>query len=351
MNLHLGTACLSLFFGATAIAQTTIVLPAEYDRAWGRGSSAVLGGNVTHTQIVFANPFPANTAVFGIGFRDTTRTTDALAFQAEIEVQVSSTAAVPGAFSSTFAANVGSDVVTAFPRQFVTIPARRANRGTGEFAQILFPTPFIFGTNGQPNILFDVYVYSRSTGASWSTDRGFATTSGRVTNVGIGCGAGTITSTSTGGTYVAGASVTISLAGATPNSTSLLMYSFDEKEFAPGVPLPFPLATLGSASNCELLLEPSQGFSLFGTSATGASSATFVIPAFAQVGVGVQWGYFITPTAANPFGLEVTANRAIWLGPEVCWPNSGYIYDLSTTTAATGTASTNAVPVMQIIKQ
>jgi hypothetical protein len=337
-------------FAASAAAQTLLVLPAEYDRAWGRGSSSALGGSATRTQMVFANPFPVGTVILGIGLRDSTGALNDAAFTADVEITLSSTSATPGALSSTFASNVGSDALTVLPRQIVPIAAMPANRSTGLFAQIPFTTPFVFGLNAQPNILVDLKVFGRTGGAGWSTDRMFASTTGRAINTGIGCGAGTISSTSTGGTYVVGSTVTITLAGAPANTFALLVYSFDQKEVAPGVLLPLNLGFLGAASNCDLMVNPSNSFTIHGVDGAGATSNAFVIPpGIGQQGVGVQWGYLVAPTPTNTLGLEITSNRTIWIGPEVGSPNAGYVYDLFSNTTLTGTANVNACPVVQFI--
>lgn len=348
------TTITTLLAGATlaafSAAQTTLTLPAEYGPAWGRGSTSALGSNSTRTQMVFVAPFPAGTPILGVGLRPTTSTVDRAAFTADIEVKISSTAAAPGALSSTFANNVGSDEVVALPRQMYPIPAMPANRGTGQFAQIMFPTPFIFGTNGNPNINVELLVYGRSTGASWSTDRAFASANGRAVTAGIGCGSATVSSTSTGGTYVAGANVTISLANAPATSLAFLVGSFNMKEFAPGVPLPFPLSTFGAAPGCDLLLNPALGANVFVTDGAGAASTSLALPAgFGQFGIGWQWLYMVAPTVGNPLGLESTANRHMWIGPEVVVPNAQYVWDLSNVNAATGNSTTDSVPVVQFI--
>lgn len=338
---------------SSAFAQTLLVFPPEYERAWGRGSTSALAGNTTRTQIVLSNPVPIGMPIFGFGLRDATGTADGAAFTADIEVSVSSTTAIPGQLSTTWTANHGNDLAVVLPRQVVNIAAMPANRSTGLFAQIQFATPFVFGLNGATNLCIDLTVFGRSTGAQWSTDRAFAATAGRAANTGIGCGAGTITSTSAGGSgaYTAGASLNVSLANATPNSAALLMYSFDQKELAPGVPLPLDLSLLGTAVGCDLMLNPSEGFTIFPTDGAGAATAAFTIPAgIAQVGLGLQWGYFVAPSAANPFGLEITNNRSIWIGPEIVLPNAQYVWNLSSATSATATsATTDSVPVVQLI--
>jgi len=352
MNVRPSVLFALLTFAATAAAQTTMVLPAEYDRAWGRGSTSALGSNSTRTQMIFAQPFAIGTTVLGIGLRPTTSTVDRAAFTADIEVRLSSTAAVPGALSSTFANNVGSDEVIVLPRQMVNIPAMPANRGTGAFAPIVFTTPFVFGLNSNTNLNVELLVYGRSAGASWSTDRAFAATNGRTANAGLGCGAGTIASTSTGGTYVAGATVTITLAGAPASSLALLLPSFDMKEFSPGVLLPLPLAPFGTAPGCDLLVNPSLGSLAFVTSGTGTASSSLTLPAgLGQLGIGWQWVYNVPSTVSNPIGFETTANRSMWIGPEVVVPNAQYVWDLSNVNAVTGNATTDSVPIVQIMRQ
>ena len=337
---------------ATATAQTSAFFPPEYERAFGRGSTSLLGSNSTRTQLVYAQPFSPGTTVLGIRFRSTTQVLDRAAFTADMEIRCSSGPLAPGALSTTFASNVGSDEVVVLPQQIVNIPAMPANRGTGQMAEVLFPTPFVFGTNGNTNLVVDVLVFSRSSGASWSTDRAFASTNGRAANHGLGCGTATISSTSTGGTYVAGSTVNVTLAGAPANSIALLAPTTDMKEFAPGVQLPFDLSLIGMAPGCALLVNPTAG--LFGVPTDAAGAATFALPipaTFAQAGLGFQWLYLVPPTATNPLGLEITASRTVWIGPEVCTPFYQYVWDLASAAATTGNASTNSIPVAELIIQ
>src|SRR5262245_31082875 len=156
---------------ANLAAQTSLVLPAGYERAWGSPSNLALGANSSRTQIVFASPFPIGTVLLGIGLRDSTGTTDDPGFTADLEITVSSTAAQPGVLNALFAGNVGSDVATVLPRQIVAIAPMAANRSTGVFTPIPFTTPFVFGLNAMPNLLMDLRVFGRSAGAQWSTDR------------------------------------------------------------------------------------------------------------------------------------------------------------------------------------
>lgn len=347
--LTLATTVLS--FGSIT-AQTSLVLPAEYDLGWGRGSSAALGGNSTRTQMIFAQPFAAGRVVTAIGLRPTAGTVDRASFTADIEIRMSSTLATPGALSTSFAANTGSDEVIVLPRQTVTIPAMPANRSTGFFATIPFTTPFVFGLNGATNINVDLLVYGRSTGASWSTDRAFASASGRVANAGIGCGSATINSTSTGGTYVGGATVGVTLAGAPANVFALLYPSFDLKEAAPGVPLPVDLGNFGGQVGCALLVNPNFASNGFLTDAVGAASTSVTIPAtLGRFGVGWQWIYAANQAPSSPADFRTTANRSMWIGPEVVVPNAQYVWDLSNVNNATGNATTDSVPIVQFVLQ
>ncbi len=339
------------FFPLSTFAQTSVVFPPEYERAWGRGSSALLGGNSTRTQLIVANPFAAGTNILGVGFRPTASTVDRASFTADMEIRISSTTATPGALSSTFANNTGSDEIVIVPRQTVTIPAMPANRSTGFFAQVLFPAPFIFATNSAPNLCVDVLIYGRSAGASWSTDRAFASANGRAANAGLGCGTGTISSTSTGGTYIGGSTINVTLANAAPLAPAWLIPSLDQKEFLPGLPLPFSLAPLGAGAGCDLLVDLSAGSFGLGTDAAGAAAFSFTMPpGLGRFGIGWQWLYIGTATPANPIGFYTTASRATWIGPEVSVPNVQYVWDLSNVNNATGNATTDSTPIMEIIR-
>ncbi len=342
----------SLLLAAHVVAQTSLFLPPEYERAWGRGSTALLGGNATRTQLVYAAPFAPGTVVTGIRFRPTTSNLDRAAFTASIQISCSSGPNVPGTLSTTFALNHGNDLAVVLPQQTVNIPAMPANRGTGIMATIPFATPFVYGLNGNTNLVVEVQVFSRSAGASWSTDRAFASTNGRVANHGIGCGAGTIGGTTTAASYVAGGTFNVTLANAPANAPALLAPSFDQKELLPGVLLAFNLGQFGLAPNCDALVAGELGTIGFTADALGAVSVPVPIPATAsQFGIGFQWLYLVPPTAINPLGVEITAARSAWVGPEVCTPFYQYVWDLSSATVATGNATTNSIPVAELILQ
>ncbi|MEZ5966407.1 MAG: hypothetical protein R3F56_21405 [Planctomycetota bacterium] len=330
--------------------QRTLVLPSAFERVYGRGSSAALGGSSTRTQMIFASPFPANTTVMGVGLRGAGATTDKAAFTADIEVHASSTTSAPGALSSTFANNIGTDEVAVLPRQMVNVLAMPANRSTAMFSPVPFQAPFVFGTNSATNINIDLWVYGRSTGASWSTDRCFASASGTAATVGQGCGAGTITSTSANGTYVGGSTLTVSLAGGTANGSAWLMPSTDMAELVPGFPLPFDLGLIGGATGCAVQVSP---LMMIPTPTDGTGAATISLPVGPIGGLDTawQWLYTVPPSGANPLGVEATATRKIFFGPEVCVPSAQYVWDLSNVNATTGTSTTDAVPIVQFTVQ
>jgi hypothetical protein len=341
----------AISLASTCAAQIELVLPAEYDRAWGRGSSALLGSNSTRTQMIFVSPFAPGTVITEVAFRPTANTTDQAAFTATMEIRLSSTNAVPGALDLTFANNIGTDEVIVLPQQVVNIPAMPANRGTGAYATIPLQTPFVFGLNGSPNLCLDVLVYSRSTGASWSTDRAFAATAGRAATHGsANCGVGTPSSSSTGGTgaYTDGSTITISATGLPPSGIAALALGVDEKELAPGLPLPFDVSVFGLAAGCELLVNPNVAVIGVPIDGAGAASWSFTLSGFSRFGFGAQYGYLITPTLANPFGMELIENRAIWAGPEVVEPFAQYVYHLSNVNSAT--ALTTTVDSVVIVK-
>ncbi len=299
--------------------------------------------------MIFAQPFAPGTPVFAVGLRPTTGTSDRAAFTADVEIQMSSTASVPGALSATFASNIGSDMVVAAPRQMFNIPAMPANRPTSMFARFPFAAPFVYGTNGNTNINVDMFVYGRSTGASWSTDRGFASANGRATTVGTGCGGATIGSTSTGGTYVSGATVNLTLSGAPATTPAVLQASVDMSEAIPGLALPFDLAALGAGAGCDILVGLALAPLPFATDAAGAATATLPVPpVVSRVGTGWQWVY-LAPNSPNPFPFETTANRAIWFGPEVIVPGAQYVWDLSNVAATTGINTTDSVPIVEFM--
>lgn len=348
MTMRTTSLLLTLSLATATTAQTTLVLPAAFDKTYGRSSTSALGGSSTRTQMVFASPFALGTSVLGFGLRGTGATADRAAFTADVEVQVSSSPNAPGALAAAFASNIGSDVVVALPRQTVNIAAMPANRSTGVFAQMPFQAPFVFGTNSNPNLMFDLFVYGRSAGASWSTDRSFASANGLAATVGRGCGVATINSTSTNGTYVLGSTVNLMIANATPNGLCWLLPSVDMKELVPGVPLPFPLSGLGAGAGCDLLVNPLLNIPTL-ADGVGAATISLTLGGLQRAGTAWQWLYTVPPSASNPLGLETTAARKVFIGPEICVPTAQYVWDLSNVNSLTGTNTTDSVPIVQII--
>jgi hypothetical protein len=341
---------------ASAATQTLLVLPAGYARAWGSGptagpgSTSGLGGDTSHTQMVFAAPFPIGTPVLGIGLRPTTMTVGRAAFTADVAVLMSSTAAFPGTLSQTFANNVGSDVTVSFPRQVINVRAMPANRTPADFVQILFPTPFVLGTNGNTNLCVELFVYGRSTGAAWSTDLAIASPVGRAAHAGIGCGSASASGPSLPGSYLAGGTFTVGLAFASASALALLIPGFDLVEAAPGVPLPVDLSLYGAGTGCALLVSPGAGSLGFVTNRFGNVSTAITVPAgLGRFGMGWQWVYFGTPTGSNPAGLYTTNNLTTWIGPEVVAPRAQFVWDPSTITATSRYAPTDSVPIVQFL--
>ncbi len=350
-TLHLLPAALCAAATLTPLAaQNRLVLPRSLATTFGQSSSSILGQDSSRTQLIFAQPFAPNTTVNGVGFRRAASTTDSAAFTVDIEIRMSSTTATPGVLSSTFAANVGTDEVVVLPRQMVTVPDMPANRSTGRFAEFRFATPFVFGTNGAPNLNVEVLVYGRSAGATWSTDRIFGGTAGREQLSGQGCGSATNDAVSTtngsGATYVAGTTVDINLTGATPNSTAVVIPSIDMTEFAPGIPLPYSLANLGGMAGCDVMVNASFGGIGLPTDGVGAATLSLAVPTtLSEVGIAWQWLYLVPPTAVNPLGLETTAVEGTFIGPRVSVPDLQYVWDLFDVNSATGTATTDSCPV------
>ena len=353
MNVHTLTVSI-LALAVAAAAQTTLVVPAAYDLAWGQSSTSLLGGNSTRTQIVYHAPFAAGTTVNGISFRCAPSTIDRAAFTASVELRASSGPNAPGALDPTFANNIGSDEVVVLPQQTIAVPAMPANRGTGLWLDVPFAVPFVFGMNGNVDLVVEVRVFSRSAGASWSTDRVFGGVAGVVSNAGIGCGTATINSSSSGtaSAYVAGSAISVALAAAPPSTIALLVPTLDQKEFAPGLPLPLSLTLVGAGAGCDLLVRGEAGALAVVTDGAGAAAATInVAGGFATAGLGFQWLYFVTPSAANPFGLATTPNRSVFVGPRVAVPDIQYVYDLFAAASATGTATVDACPITRLMIQ
>ena len=353
MNRTLRSLCLlALAPAATLGAQTFSTLPVEYERAWGRASLGLFSAAQGRYQVAYASPFAPGTTITGIGIRRAPLTEDRPGFTVDLEIRASSGPNAPGGLSGTFANNVGSDELVVLPQQTITIPAMPANRGPGEFASIPFQVPFVFGTNGNSNLVFEIRVFGISSFLSWETDAVQAATQGRAVNVGTQCGFGKIWSGSGSGIYVGGSTLSLRLIDASANSVALLIPALDLKEFVPGVLLPFSMTAIGAGPGCDLMVNPELGALALPTSAMGVANATVPIPSwFGQAGLGFQWAYLVPPTATNPLGLELTNVRAVFIGPEVCEPVVGQVQAVGSPSLPSGLANTGSAPILQITTQ
>ncbi|MFN3241071.1 MAG: hypothetical protein ACE37K_06105 [Planctomycetota bacterium] len=334
------------------LAQGETVLPVSLDKFWGQGSSSVLGQDSSRTQLISAMPVAPGTTITGLGLRPTASTSDRASFTADIEIRLSSGPNAPGSLDATFANNIGNDEVVVLPQQTITVPAMPANRSTGFYVDIPFTTPFVFGTNGNTNLVVEVLVFSRSAGASWSTDRVFAGASGRAGTAGIGCGSATIGSSSTnasGSTYVAGETVDVTISGGTPNSAALLVPSLDMKELVPGLLLPFDLSMVGAGPGCDLLVAGEIGAVTYLTDALGDAAMSLPLTsAFTGQSIGFQWVYLVPPSSTNPLGLATTPSRVVTIGPRIAVPEVQYVWNLFDVNATSGTATTDSCPVHKL---
>jgi hypothetical protein len=208
----------------------------------------------------------------------------------------------------------------------------------------------VFGTNSNTNINIDLLVYGRSTGASWSTDRCFGSSTGMAANVGRGCGSATIASTSTNGSYVAGSTINVTIAGGSAGGLAWLLPSVDMAELLPGFALPFDLGLVGGGQGCAVLVNPLLSIAT-PLDGSGGGSVSIPVGSVSRLNTGWQWLYTVPPSGTNPLGIASTAARRILIGPEVCLPAAQYVWDLSNVNSPTGDNSTDSVPIVRFVLQ
>src|SRR5690606_6429485 len=117
-------------------------------------------------------------------------------------------------------------------------------------------------------------------------------------------------------------------------------------ELLPGIPLPFDLGAVGGGSGCDVLVNPLL-FLPTPVDAGGAATVSIPLGAAARFNTAWQWIYTVQPSATNPLGLETTAARRIFIGPEVIVPDAQYVWDLSNVNSPTGNNTTDSVPVVR----
>jgi len=84
--MHTSSLLAAAALCSTCLAQSILTLPSEYDRCWGSGgaSTAMIGQNVSRTQVIFVSPFAPGTVVTGFGIRAAPTIVDNAAFTATV---------------------------------------------------------------------------------------------------------------------------------------------------------------------------------------------------------------------------------------------------------------------------
>ncbi len=341
-------------FASGLVAQSEQIVPDKFTNIWGRlnGTGTGLGttGN-SRAQYLYPGALSANDVVVDLGFRAQRGTVTIPAFTAEVEIRMSSTNVVPGAMSTTFSANVGSDESTVVPRAFFNISQTPPNRATSRFDLFPLQNPFVFGTNGAPNLLVDVLVYSTTNTAGatqYRVDRCFPGVNGNAGAFGAGCGTGAIDTVTTGGSFNPSSTFDVTLTGATPGANAWLLPSFNMNDLGGGFLVPLDLSFIGGGLGCELILNPNlQSIQTIVDGAGNAQVGLTIGGTAPELSVGFQWIYQVPVTPANPLGLETTGGEQVNVGPRTC--DGQYCYELFDVNALTGTLLDGGAIVKMIV--
>ena len=287
-------------------AQVNHTLPPIFDRIWGgnNGTGTAYGGTKGISQNLYENWLNNPSFVFGIGFRRTATTADYPAFSLDFEIVLSETTATWATLSSTFAANLGTNVTAVLPRQIINIPAKDKNTPPQDFISFPITTPWFYQG---PALLIQTKAFAAVWASTWfRPDRTFASaTSGEAINWGGNCGSATITSTATG-SYLSGSGFSVTLGGAPSTQPSVLMLGTDLTVYG-GLPLPLDL-TLVNMPGCLLHVAPLLSFNAL-TDAAGAANLNFSIPAGTpSFPLAFEW-FYGDPTAPRPVTVSGTNGR------------------------------------------
>lgn len=174
--------------GAGALAAQT-VHPAPYARAEAADANALpLGWNSVPYRVQQLHAGLPTGTLRGLAWRiDAGQATDVAAFQAVVELSVSSAATPVSAPNRTFDANHGTDRVTVLPPGLVNFVAAPRGLAPRPFLHnLVFTTPFV--RTGTGPLCWDLRVTNRSTGSNFNYDSAVSSTNPAATVIPFGNG-------------------------------------------------------------------------------------------------------------------------------------------------------------------
>lgn len=315
----LGKLCL-LFASAPAFAQTTVIVPTTFANAPASSSTAYPLGSSTPCRAQYIY----DPAELGFAAPATLKSLEVRALQSGVyaaktltlQIEMSTTSALPSAPSATFATNRGTNHIVVFNSKSVNLPATTSGfLGTWSGA-MLFDTPFTYDpAAGNLLVEFDVSAIGAT---AWSQNVTF-TAAGTHFTVGTACGA--FAGTSSGGGI--NATLTYSASAGAPNAPAAFILGASE------LPVPIPLPGNPGCTVNETL-DVTVPVTL---TATGTGSQVFTVPNVPLYRGVSLWGQWVELNASNLLDSTV-ARRAVLQGVHAV----GRCYSASSNTATSGTS-------------
>ncbi|MEZ5963184.1 MAG: hypothetical protein R3F56_04980 [Planctomycetota bacterium] len=309
---------LGLLVLAAAAPAQAIVHPQHFTRAEAPYANVLPFGwtNVPIRLLQVHAGVPAGT-IRGMAFRlDAGQTTDVAAFQAVVEVEMSSSVTSVLAPNATFDANHGADRTTVLPATVVNFAAAPRTLAPRPFLHTLaFSTPFNYG--GAVPLCWDMRISNRSATTNFEYDQAITSANPPATIMSFGDGcrlfgataAMTLSASST--TNWSGATVTFRFAGSRlPPSSVVALSTGVSTASLNGVPLPFVLP--GSAASpsgpCTIYNDSLLQLPVF-TTASGAlatnTNVTFPLR-LSMNGASLFTQVLAADPQANPWGVTTS---------------------------------------------
>lgn len=313
---ELRLACVAVL-GAGAVAAQSVVHPQPFTRAEAPYANVLPFGwtNVPIRMVQVHAGVPAG-VVRGMAFRLDAAEVDVAAFQAVVEVDMSSSITSVQAPSATFDANHGTDRTTVLPATVVNFAAAPRGLAPRPFLHALaFNTPFNHA--GAVPLCWDMRITNRSATTNFDYDQAITSANPAATILAFGEGCRLLGATAamalsaSGSLNWSGATATFRFAGSRlPPSSVVALSTGVSTASMNGLPLPFVLPGSGSAPSgpCTIYNDSLLQLPVFTTaSGTLATNTNLSFPLRPSMnGASIYTQVIAAAPQANPWGVATT---------------------------------------------
>lgn len=325
-------------------AQTVALFP--FDHVNREGSSSItnrpLSAGISRVQIAYSRfrlGMPNGAVIRRLGFRPDVAGTGA-GRQVVVEIVMGHAAptVLNTGMSTTFSSNYSTTPVTVYTPKALTLPTipAAASGPNNNFVWIPLDTPFTY--DNTQNLVVEYRVTANSNGNaafSYALDAGAAVTP--TGTFGAACQtSGNTTPALTAGAATVGANWNHSLTNGPASSSGILLIGVSNTTFN-GVPLPFPLASLG-ATGCSLSVSADLSVPV-ATNTSRSFSLNVAIPNVPPMaGQTFYTQAVLADLFANSLGLVTSNGGSAGIGVA---PQASAVVATGSATALTGTRTNN----------